>query len=82
MALITVCVNTGAHDYVRREHDVFPMSIHTRTGMPFFYPAQAIFKDRVLIFYVCEGSSQPIANQLNMPKNYGINIFDFEGHDL
>ncbi len=35
-----------------------------------------------LIFYVCEGLSQPIANRLNMQKNYGIDIFDYEGHNL
>ncbi len=34
-----------------------------------------------LIFYMCEGSSKPIA-QLSMQKNYGINIFYYEGHDL
>jgi len=32
-----------------------------------------------LIFYVCEGSSQSIPNQLNMQKNNRINIFDYEG---
>jgi len=31
-----------------------------------------------LIFYMCEGSSQAIKDA----KNYGINIFDYEGHDL
>ena len=34
------------------------------------------FDIRVFIFYVCEGSCQSIANQLNMQKNYGIYIFD------
>jgi hypothetical protein len=29
-----------------------------------------------LIFYMCEGFSEPIANQLN----YGMDIFDHEGH--
>ncbi len=47
-----------------------------------FLHGQAIFYVCTLIYvYVCEGSSQPIA-QLNMPKNYGLNIFDYEGHNL
>jgi len=43
------------------------------------------FNIRALIFYVCEGSSQPIANFLFITKhakNYGISIFDYEGHNL
>ncbi len=31
-----------------------------------------------LILYVCEGSSQAITHA----KNYGINIFEYKGHDL
>jgi len=33
------------------------------------------FNIDAIIFYVCEGLSQPIANQLNMQTNYGNNIF-------
>ncbi len=46
-----------------------------------FYMAQAVSSVRALRFYVCEGSSQPI-EPIKHAKNYGIDIFDYEGHDL
>jgi len=41
-----------------------------------------------LIFNMCEGSRQVVIGARsfkhieNMPKNYGVNIFDYEGHGL
>ncbi len=43
------------------------------------------FNIRALIFYMCEGSSQPIANSIFITKhakNYGINNIDYEGHNI
>jgi len=39
------------------------------------------FNISALIFYVCEESSQP-TEPIKHAKNYGIDIFDYEGHDL
>jgi len=39
------------------------------------------FNISALIFYVCEGSSQTI-EPIKLAKNYGIDIFDYEGHNL
>ncbi len=39
------------------------------------------FNIRPLIFYVCEGSSQPI-EPIKHAKKYRINIFYYEGHNL
>jgi len=47
-----------------------------------FMRLKPYFKVCALIFYVCEGSSQAIANQLNM-QNIVVSIFfDYERHDL
>jgi len=45
---------------------------------PIFIWLKLYFNIYALIFYLCEGLSQPIAKC----KNYGINIFDYEGHNL
>jgi len=56
--------------------------LQIRAGCIIFTWLKPYFIVCALIFYVCEGLSQPIANQLNMQKYYGINIFDYEGHYL
>ncbi len=43
-----------------------------------FYMAQAI----CVLVSMSEESSEPIAYQQIMQKNYGIDIFDYEGHNL
>jgi len=48
----------------------------------FFMRLKPYFKVCALIFYVCEGSSQAIANQLNMQKIMVSIFFDYEGLDL
>jgi hypothetical protein len=49
------------------------------TGRRFVFQwLKLYFNVRALIFYDCEGSSQPIEHA----KKYGINIFDYEGHNL
>jgi len=49
-----------------------------------FLQLKLYFKLKVsaLIFYVCEGPSQAIANQPNMQKIMVSIFFDYEGQDL
>jgi len=68
--------------------------VHANMGMRFTWPKpeyslpKPYFNVHALIFYVCEVSSQVILGARsfidieNMQKNYGINVFDYEGHDL
>jgi hypothetical protein len=52
--------------------------VHANTGRHVVFTClKPYFIIRALIFYACEGLNQHTANQLNMKKNYGINIFSY-----
>jgi len=56
--------------------------VHANLGGHIVYTwLKLYFNILALIFYKCEGSSQPI-EPIKHAKNYVIDIFDYEGHDL
>jgi len=47
---------------------IIGLFLHTKCAFPTYTMCDRLWPQNSLIFYVCEGSSQPIANQLNMQK--------------
>jgi hypothetical protein len=64
VALITVCANMVKHTYKRWEYDIFQCLCIWVLACHFFNQLKLLIKDRALIFYVCEGWSQPIAKKI------------------